>query len=129
MKYTIDTQEKYAVLKITEEKLDSTLSPDIKSEFINIHANNTRNLIVDLSDVKYSDSSGLSALLVGNRIFSEQGGSFVLAAVNDHVMKLIKISMLDKVLNIQPTVEEGRDSAMLNELENDLRNGKSGDEA
>ncbi|MEQ9425656.1 MAG: STAS domain-containing protein [Cyclobacteriaceae bacterium] len=126
MKYSIDKQEKYSVIKVDEEKLDSTKAPDFKSRFVTLQAEGVKNLVVDLSPVKYIDSSGLSALLVGNRLFTEAKGAFVISCVNDHVMKLITISQLDKVLEILPSVEEGVDRAMMNALENDLNAGESG---
>ena len=36
-------------------------------------------------------------------------------------MKLIKISQLDGVLNILPTVEEAVDAALLHNIENELK--------
>lgn len=124
MKYTIDKQEKYCLLKLHEDKLDSNIAPNLKSELITIHAEGVKNIILDLSDVKYTDSSGLSALLVGNRVIQEDGGIFVLSGLSDHTMKLIKISQLDSVLNILPTVEEAIDAVFMNELENDLKQGE-----
>lgn len=121
MKYSLDKSEKYSILKIGQEKLDTSSAPDYKSEFVKLQAEGNTNIIVDLSDVKYVDSSGLSALLVGNRCFSDAGGIFVLVGLNDHVMKLIKISQLDKVLNILPTKEEGIDAVFLHEIESGLQ--------
>jgi anti-anti-sigma factor len=121
MKYTIDKQEKYSLLRLHEEKLDSSVAPSLKSELITLHAEGVRNIILDLSEVKYTDSSGLSALLVGNRIMQEEGGIFILTNLSDHTMKLIKISQLDSVLNILPTVEEGVDSVFMHEIEKDLK--------
>lgn len=123
MKYTIDKQEKYCLLKLHEEKLDSSVAPGLKSELITLHAEGVRNIVLDLSDVKYTDSSGLSALLVGNRIVQEDGGIFVLACLSEHTMKLIKISQLDSVLNILPTVEEAVDAVYMHEIEKDLKGG------
>lgn len=126
MKYTIDKQEKYSLLSLHEEKLDSSIAPQLKSELITIHAEGIRNIILDLSDVKYTDSSGLSALLVGNRVIQEDNGIFILSGLTEHTMKLIKISQLESVLNILPTVEEAIDAVFMYELENDLR--QEGDE-
>src|SRR6187549_597230 len=125
MKYTIDKQEKYCGLKLHEDKLDSTVAPGLKSELITLHAEGVRNIILDLSDVKYTDSSGLSALLVGNRIVQEEGGIFVLSSLSEHTMKLIKISQLDSVLNILPTVEEAIDTVYMHEIEKDLKDGNN----
>lgn len=123
MKYSIDKTERYSILKLLEEKLDSPLSPALKSEFVTLNAEGIKNIIIDLSEVKYVDSSGLSALLVGNRIYNEAGGIFILASLNDHVLKLIKISQLNNVLNLVPTVEEAIDAVFLKEIESDLQEG------
>lgn len=120
MKYTVDKQEKYSLLKLHEEKLDSSIAPGLKSQLITIHAEGVKNIILDLGEVKYTDSSGLSALLVGNRVVQENGGIFILASLSDHTTKLIKISQLDSVLNILPTVEEGVDAVFMHEIESDL---------
>jgi anti-sigma B factor antagonist len=121
MKYTIDKQEKYTLIKLHEEKMDSSVAPNLKSELVTLHAEGTRNVILDLSEVKYTDSSGLSALLVGNRIFQEENGIFILACLSDHTMKLIKISQLDSVLNILPSVEESIDAVFMHEIEKDMK--------
>ena len=123
MRYSIDKNEQYSILKLQEEKLDSPLSPALKSEFVTLNAEGIKNIIIDLSEVKYVDSSGLSALLVGNRIYNEDGGIFILASLNDHVLKLIKISQLNNVLNLLPTVAEAIDAVFLKEIESDLQEG------
>lgn len=125
MKYTIDKQDKYCVIRLHEEKMDSAIAPSLKSELITQHAEGVRNIILDLTDVKYTDSSGLSALLVGNRIFQEDGGIFILACLSEHTSKLIKISQLDSVLSIMPTVEEATDAALMHEIEKDLKDPES----
>ena len=56
--------------------------------------------VIDLNKVKYCDSSGLSALLVGNRILKEKEGKLVMFGINPMVQKIITISQLDTVFNI-----------------------------
>ncbi len=125
MKYTIDKKDKYCVFKLNEPKLDSTLAPALKTELITLNAEGVRSIILDLSEVNYTDSSGLSSLLVGNRTYQQDGGIFVLAALSEHTMKLIKISQLDGVLNIMPTIEEAEDAVLLHNIENDLKGGST----
>jgi len=124
MKYSVDKQEKYSLISLNEEKVDSSLAPEIKSKFITWHAEGLKNMVLDVSGVKYMDSSGLSTLLIANRLCNDESGLFVLVGPVDHVLKLIKISQLDKVLNILPTVEEGIDAVFMNELEKDLKSGE-----
>ena len=109
------------MVRLHEEKLDSTAAPQLKSEMVTLHAEGVRNIILDLSEVKYTDSSGLSALLVGNRILQEDGGIFVLTCLSDHTTKLVKISQLDSVLHILPSVEEAIDAVFMHEIEKDMK--------
>lgn len=92
--------DKYTLLKTNTEKLDSTNAPELKAELVVINKNGMNNIIIDLSKTKYCDSSGLSAVLVANRLCKNSGGMFVLCGLQSSVAKLISISQLDKVLTI-----------------------------
>ena len=65
MKFSIDRQDHYTILTIDAEKLDSAISPEVKSEFVTLQAEGVLRVVLNLEKIKYSDSSGLSALLVG----------------------------------------------------------------
>jgi anti-anti-sigma factor len=116
MKYIIDKKEQYVIFTPMEDKLDSLLAPILKSELLTIHAEGFMNLVLDMSHVKYVDSSGLSALLVGDREYGKNG-IFVISGVQDHVMKLLKISMLDKKLNLVSNLEEAGEAIFMHEIE------------
>jgi len=116
MEFKVDKYEQYSIVSIGEEKVDSTIAPEIKSEFLNLAQDGVTSVIINMNDVKYVDSSGLSALLVGNRAFSETG-AFVIFNLSDHVMKLITISQLDKVLNIVASQEEAADVVLMSEIQ------------
>jgi len=117
MKYSIDKKEQYVVLTPLEEKIDSLLAPKLKSELLTIHAEGYPNVVLDMTQVKYVDSSGLSALLIGDREFGRNGGIFIISGVQDHVMKLLKISMLDKKLNLVNTLEEASEAIFMHEID------------
>lgn len=120
MKYQIDKQEQYAVLALNEENLNSTIAPQFKSDLIVLSQEGIRNLILDLSNVKYVDSSGLSAILTGHRLW-KGNGSFILAGeLNPMVTKLIEISRLETILTIIPTVSEAIDYVIMEEVERQL---------
>ncbi len=126
MKYTADKQENYVIIQLNEEKLDTSIAPELKSEFVTLQAEGFKHVIMNLKDVKYSDSSGLSALLVGNRLFGETG-SFILSNIQEHVMKLINISQLDKVMDILPTEKEAVNAVFMSDIESNLK-AEGGDE-
>ena len=121
MKFTVDKHEKYVLLKLNESKLNSLVTPQLKSELILINTEGQRNIIMDLSQIKFADSSGLSSLLVGHRLCKNATGVFVLAGLNDAVARLIAISQLDNVLSIVPTTEEAIDLVFMEEVEKQLK--------
>ena len=120
MKYSVDKQEKYAVFTLHEENLNSKLAPELRSEFYKLHSEEIQNVIFDLSDVKYVDSSGLSAILSGRRAWEDFGSFIVTGVVSPHVKKLIEISKLDSILTIVPTVAEGVEFVFMEEIERQL---------
>ncbi len=121
MKFTVDKHEKYVLIKLNESKLNSLMSPQLKSELILINTEGQRNIILDLSAVKYTDSSGLSSLLVGHRICKNAEGVFIITGVNDNISRLVNISQLETVLTIVPSVEEGVDLIFMEEIEKELK--------
>jgi len=107
MEFKIEKLENHTLIKVLEEKLDTHIAPTLKSELVLISGNGEKNIILDLSNCRYCDSSGLSAILVANRLCKNANGTFVLTGLNDAVERLITISQLDTVLNITKTVGEG----------------------
>lgn len=107
MEFNIEKKENFTIIKVLEEKLDTHIAPTLKSELVLISGNGEKNIILDLGNVRYCDSSGLSAILVANRLCKNANGTFVLTGLNEAVERLITISQLDTVLNITNNVEEG----------------------
>lgn len=120
MKYQVDKQDRYAIFSLEEKNLNSLIAPQLKSEFVFLRNEGVRNLIFDMGDVDYVDSSGLSSILTANRIWKDYG-SFVMTNVkSDSIQKLIEISKLDGILTIIPTVEESVEYVFMEDLERDL---------
>jgi anti-anti-sigma factor len=120
MKFTLDKQDTYSVLSLDEENLNSLIAPDLKSEFVFLRNEGVRNLIFDLSQVKYVDSSGLSAILTANRLWKDYGSYVITGITHPSVEKLIKISRLDTILAIVPTVTESIDYVTMEDAERQL---------
>ena len=100
MDFKIEKRDNFTLIKVLDEKLDTHIAPNLKSELVLISGNGEKNIILDLSNSRYCDSSGLSAILVANRLCKNAKGTFVLTGLNEAVERLITISQLDTVLNI-----------------------------
>ncbi len=106
MEFKIEKLQNYTLIQVLEEKLDTHIAPTLKSELVLVSGNGEKNIILDLGKCRYCDSSGLSAILVANRLCKNANGTFVLTGLNDAVERLITISQLDTVLNIAGSVDE-----------------------
>jgi len=109
MNFTKTDFKTYSVITSNVEKLDSSNSAELKAEFVLMNNGSINNMILDLSHTKYCDSSGLSAILIGNRLCKDSSGKLVINGLQANVEKLINISQLDKVflitLNLDSAIE------------------------
>jgi len=120
MKFSVDKQEKYTVFSLEEQKLDTLMAPNLKSEFVLLRNKGVENLILDLSQVEFVDSSGLSSIPTADRLWKGQGAFILTGVDHESVKKLIKISRLDTVFTIIPTVKESIDYVMMGEIEKEI---------
>ena len=96
-----------AVFKLNEKRFDAQIAGLVKGEFtIILHAEDVSKFIVDLSEVEYCDSSGLSAILLAFRILQSNDGHIRVASPTKNVKTLIEISQLNRILPICSTVDE-----------------------
>lgn len=127
MKYSIEKEDKYTVFRLEEDNLNSLVAPALKSELVILSNEGIRNLILDFSGVKFIDSSGLSALLTANRLWSDEKTMIVAGALNPNVARLFEISRLNTVLTLIPTLEEAVDYVFMEEIERELNEDTSAD--
>lgn len=117
MSFTVNKHDNYTIISFTTDKLDAIVAPDLKSELVIINKQGEKNIIVDLAEVKYCDSSGLSALLIGHRMCKQVQGIFIISSIQPNVEKLLSISQLLNVLNIKDTLPEAIDSLFEQEID------------
>jgi anti-anti-sigma factor len=106
MEFEIIKKGDQIVVKVLSKKLDTNNAPELKSELIVLGNDGAKNIILDVSNCSYVDSSGLSAILVANRLCEDAIGTFILCGLQPDVENLIRISMLHTVLLITKDVEE-----------------------
>jgi anti-sigma B factor antagonist len=106
MDFEITKIANYTLIKVLVERLDTNNAPDLKSELVVINANGEKNIVLDIGECEYCDSSGLSAILVANRLCEDAIGTFILTGLQPDVEQIIRISMLHTVLIITRTVDE-----------------------
>lgn len=117
----MDKQAFFVVIELQDEKLMSTNAPKFKSELAILGAEGYRNMIIDLKNVQFVDSSGLSAILMANRMCNESKGTLALCHLGSQVQSLVKISQLEDILHIFSNLSEAADFVKMEELEREIK--------
>ena len=98
MKYQIAKIEQVKIIRIQEDRLDTNIAPELKTLFLVLAKPENANILVDLEQVSYVDSSGLGALLFGFRQARDHDGTVRLLKVQSRVKELLRISQLENIL-------------------------------
>jgi anti-sigma B factor antagonist len=89
--------------------LDGTLNArsadQVKESFREVTGKGILQVVLELEDVPFIDSSGLAALVSGLKTLNEKDGSLKLAALQSQADLLFKLTMFDKVFEIFPDVD------------------------
>lgn len=119
MNFTITQSSKYNIFQLDETKLTAEFAPSLKAELI-LQADHNKSLICNLENVDYIDSSGISCFLIGDRLFKDNKKLFIICNASEKTLNLIKLTKLDTVLTIIPTLQEAKDFILFDELAKDL---------
>jgi len=89
-----------------EGDIDTMQSTKLREALKPILGSDTNKLIVDLSAVKYMDSSGIATLIEALQICKQGDKSFGICGLNEGVRSIIELARLDTIFVISPTKEE-----------------------
>lgn len=87
-------------------EIDVYTAPLVRERLDAVIADGRVDLVVDLSQVRFLDSTGLGVLVGRLKLTRSRGGSLRLVAIEEKVLKVFGITGLDKVFEIYPTLEE-----------------------
>ena len=69
-------------------------------------AKQPRTMIIDLSGLRFMDSSALHVILRANRVMDRQGGVLALASPREPVAKMLRLTAADQLIPVYPSVRE-----------------------
>ena len=107
MDLQIETTDRdgYTVLSPHGE-IDFATGPQLKDAISERLDAGEVHLVVDLLDVEFIESTGLGALIGGRRRALALAGSLSLVCTDAQILKVFRITGLDKVFDIHGTVDE-----------------------
>lgn len=102
---TVEDGEPYTLVALTGEA-DVTNAAALRDVLEAEVAKQPQMLIIDLSDLRFMDSSALHAILRANRTMDRQGGVLALAAPRAPVAKILQLTAADRLLPVYASVRE-----------------------
>lgn len=90
---------------VQEARLDAHNSPELKTAILQQFDAEKKNLIIDLNEVRFIDSSGLGVLVSGFKNASARNGLLLLCALQPQVKSMFELTRLHRVFDIYETNE------------------------
>jgi len=111
-------QGDWVVMAVSGE-VDMATGPALRDNLLSVLAAGTHRIVLDLSAITFMDSSGLGALLGSQRRARLLEGEIRLAAPSERVVEILRLTNLDRVFDVHPTVAAatGVDEDVLREPE------------
>lgn len=97
--------EPYTLVELAGEA-DVTNSDTLREVLEAEVAKQPRMLIIDLSGLRFMDSSALHVILRANRTMDRQGGVLALASPREPVAKMLRLTAADQLIPVYASVSE-----------------------
>jgi anti-sigma B factor antagonist len=97
--------------------LDIATAPTVRAALLEASERGDHKLIVDLTKLEFLDSTGLGALIGGQRRAKEFDGDVRIVATEGQILRLLRITGLLKVFSVYPTLDAAlRDAERVTDL-------------
>jgi anti-sigma B factor antagonist len=110
MKINTEISDGISVLFIGEDRLDANNSEELKAELRRLCESGAKDMIIDLKEIHFIDSSGLGALVSGYKNASSLHGSLKLSNLQTQVKSMFELTRLHRVFDIFTTTDDALES-------------------
>ena len=106
MNIKTELTEGVTLLYVQEDRLDANNSEELKGELHRLFEGGIKDLVIDLKEVLFIDSSGLGVLVSGYKNASTNHGSLKLSSLQSQVKSMFELTRLHRVFDIFVTVDD-----------------------
>jgi anti-sigma B factor antagonist len=79
---------------------------ELKKVLFSVTDGSHKSVVVDMKNVNYMDSSGIGALVAGQKKMKAHTGKFSLMNIHEDVLNILKLATLDKFFQIYDTEDD-----------------------
>ena len=87
-------------------EIDLYTAPEFKERMVELTEGGKKNIVVDLSEATFIDSTTLGVLVCGVKRLRPSGGGLALVCTDQNITKIFEITGLDRVFSIQGSRED-----------------------
>jgi len=99
MKMQNHTKEELLIIKPEEKRLDAKIAMEFKENLVKLIKEGQKNILINLEEVEFIDSSGLGAIVAGLKN-AKPDGELMLCGLQPAVKSLIELTRLNKIFQI-----------------------------
>jgi len=93
-------------LVIVAGELDTSNVAQLYEELADLTREGVRHIAINLSELEFVDSTGLSALIAVHKRAEAMGGELILLSPNRDIRRLFEVTGIDTYFNLRPRSEQ-----------------------
>ncbi len=93
-----------------EGEVDVYTAPQLKQQMVSLLEGGSRQMVIDLTNVEYLDSTALGVLIGGLKRIREHDGNMVLVCPSPRIRRVFEITGLDKIFDIYNSSDEAQEA-------------------
>ncbi len=102
----IRKDEPQHALVLLAGELDTSNVAQLYEELADLTREGVRRIAIDLAELEFVDSTGLSALIAAHKRAEALGGELILLSPNRDIRRLFEVTGIDTYFNIDPPKDE-----------------------
>lgn len=106
MKVKIDERYESAIIKLSGNLIGGEDTTLFRNKLYELVEAKKKNVVVDMTNVKFINSTGIGILISGYTTLKNAGGDLKLAHITDSVQSVLAITKLIQVFHIYDDVDE-----------------------
>ena len=120
MEVKTDTKERFHVIRVKTPEMSATMAEDLDRQLRELLKDSTRNVVLNLCDVKSMQEEAAEKLVRTQQKFYESGASFVVCEMPESLEEFLDSKDLLELINATPTESEAYDIVQMEEIEREL---------
>jgi anti-sigma B factor antagonist len=110
MNYTVNEEYYCAVIELKGKIMGGPDAKKFRETLKELIDDGKTNVVLDLSQVKFMNSSGLGIIIGGLTTMRNAGGDLRICSAMERIESMLMVSQLNRVFELYPTLEEAIES-------------------